>query len=81
MLRFTFFGGAGRALRFGVSCNDIDILDEAVAGDDDPFSTLADVVDDDFRTADDGRDGGRSFFCGLADSFTKIQTISDYSRF
>lgn len=24
------------------------------------------VVDDDLRTADDGRDGGLSFFCGLA---------------
>lgn len=30
------------------------------------------VVDDDFRTADEGRDGGRSFFCGFAGSLPVI---------
>lgn len=67
---FTFLGGAGLALRFGVSCSDVDIFD----GAGDPFTTFVIVVDDDFRTADEGRDGGRSFFCILAESFTKIKT-------
>lgn len=34
---------------------------------DDPFVvTFVIVVDADLRTADEGRDGGLSFFCGLA---------------
>lgn len=67
---FTFFGGADLAFRFGVSCNDIDILDEAAACA--SFVTFAIVVDDDFRTADDGLDGGLSFFCGLDDSLSEF---------
>lgn len=66
---FTFLGGAGFALRFGVSCRDVDILDEAAACA--SFVTFAVVVDDDLRTADEGLDGGLSFFCGLGDSLSK----------
>lgn len=63
-------GGAGFGARFGVSCMDCDIL-ELIACD--PFVAFEMFVDVDFRTADDGRDGGRSFFCGLADSAPEIQ--------
>lgn len=61
----TFFGGAGLTLRFGVSCSDVDIFNDV------SFVTFAFVVDDDRRTADDGLDGGLSFFCGLDDSLPR----------
>lgn len=57
--RFTFLAGAGLTFRFGVSCIDVDILIEGV--DCESFPTF--TVDVDFLTADDGLDGGLSFFC------------------
>lgn len=59
----TFFIGAGFGARFGVSIIDWVILDAFAACD--PFAPFEIVVDEDFRTADDGLEGGLSFFCGF----------------
>lgn len=64
--RLTFFGGGGFEARFGVSCIDVDIFDVFAACT--PFAEFVIVVDADLRTADEGRDGGLSFFCCFGDS-------------
>lgn len=71
--------GALLTLRFGVSCVIGGFADVfvAVAGDE-PFTKFAEVVDDDLRIADCGRDGGLSFLsnlCGLFGSVTEKLTI------
>lgn len=66
-VQLTFLGGAGFGARFGVSCIDWDIFEDVLDVCADPFVVpFVIVVDADFRTADEGRDGGLSFFCGLA---------------
>lgn len=82
-MQLTFLGGAGLGARFGVSYIDCVIFDDELDACADPFVvTFVIVVDTDLRTADDGRDGGRSFFCGLAGvSLSTKKKLENYFKF